>query len=175
MKMIEPDIDHIREIFHYDPISGFLYWNYDRSSNAKKGSRAGSLTNSGYREVRVGNKQVLAHRVIWGIVYGEYPKEEIDHIDGNKDNNSLLNLRSVTKSQNQRNAGIRSDNKTGVSGVRWHAFHKKWAAQIKVDGKNLHLGYFEEFDKAVLARREAEIIHEYHPNHGKRKSYRRQP
>ena len=66
MQMIEPDINHIRDLFSYDPISGFLYWNRDRSSNAKKVSRAGSLTNSGYREVRVGNKQVLAHRVTGG-------------------------------------------------------------------------------------------------------------
>jgi hypothetical protein len=105
--------------------------------------------------------------VIWKLVYGTEP-EFIDHIDGNRANNRLQNLRSVTKSENGRNTKIRADNTSGAHGVFWDRDLGKWRSRVKVDGRDVYLGAFEKLDDAIASRRAAEPKHGYHPNHGRR-------
>jgi len=96
--------------------------------------------------------------------YGEIPKGfEIDHINGVRDDNRLCNLRLVTHAENNRNKKPQSNNSTGVSGVRMDTNKKKWHAAIQVDGIKYHIGYFDDFNAACEARRNAEISIGYHP------------
>lgn len=82
----------------------------------------------------------------------------VDHIHGNKtrNDNRKSNLRIVTDSQNMMNRCVHKNNKTGVAGVRWHKYHNKWVAVISANKKRIHLGYYDNFEDAVKARKEAE-------------------
>nr|WP_175479900.1 HNH endonuclease signature motif containing protein [Paracoccus homiensis] len=108
-----------------------------------------------------------AHRVAWAVIHGRWPNGEIDHINGDRSDNRLANLREVTKRENHRNMAIRSDNTSGVTGVYWAREKGKWAAYIKAD-KMVALGRYDTFAEAVAARRAAEKVLGYHPNHGRR-------
>jgi len=105
----------------------------------------------------------MAHRVAWALHYGEWPKHEIDHINGNKRDNRIQNLRDVPHLLNQRNRGLRADNTSGADGVSWM---KAGFWRVTVAGK--YLGIFKDFEAAVAARKSAEQAHGYHVNHGRR-------
>lgn len=92
-----------------------------------------------------------------------------DHIDGDTLNNRKSNLRDATYQDNNRNASLRKDNKSGCPGVSFHKGSQKWMARIKIDGKDKHLGYFDGVNNAISARREANKKYGYHKNHGKLK------
>lgn len=92
----------------------------------------------------------------------------LDHIDGNTINNYLHNLRLVTQSQNLKNRKLDRRNKSGVHGVYFHKSTKKWRAYININGKNTHLGLFDNIDDAKKARKSAEQESDYHSNHGRR-------
>lgn len=123
------------------------------------GKIAGKTNAEGYRQVRVGHKTYSEHRIAWLLTYGylpKFPEFEIDHINGNRSDNRISNLRVVTRSQNQRNAGIPVTNKSGVRGVFWDKVNKKWKASIRNGIKPIHLGSFSTRDEACHARKEAE-------------------
>jgi len=99
------------------------------------------------------------------MVYGQWPTEDIDHIDGNRANNRVENLRAVSRSVNMRNAYRRKDNKSGFVGVHKNRVGS-WVAQIAVDGRVIHLGFFRAQGDAVAARKAAEIEHGFSVRHG---------
>lgn len=125
---------------------------------------------TGYLCGAVNGRTYRAHRLIWAIAHGSWPDKHIDHINGTKTDNRLLNLRVVTASQNLRNAKMPSTNASGAVGVTWYKAKSKWHASIYGDGGKVHLGYFEKFEDAVTARRIAEVEHGYHSNHGREES-----
>ncbi len=135
-----------------------------RGARAMPGRIAGSPNMDGYLRVKINNVLFRVHRVIWLIAYGEWPKGQIDHINGIRDDNRIENLRDVTVQGNQRNQHIRTDNSSGVPGVRLE--NGKWRVRIKIDGKYISVGRFQDFDSAVAARKDAEAIYGFHPNHG---------
>ena len=97
---------------------------------------------------------------------GEFPKEDMDHIDHIKTNNKWSNLREVSNQENHKNLKKNVNNKSGVSGVWWDAQRTKWIAHITVARKKIHLGVFKTKEGAVKARKEAEIKYGFHENHG---------
>lgn len=109
------------------------------------------LTNDGYVSTHIGRKQVLFHRFIM-----RDEAEAIDHVNHKLFDNRKLNLRAVTKQQNGMNASLSKNNTSGVTGVTWHKRDERWQARIKVDYKYIHLGYFDSFEDAVRARKQAE-------------------
>lgn len=88
------------EFLKYDPETGTLIWIMDVSSRARKEKVAGGLSSSGYLQIRFKNKRYLTHRVAWYLHYGVWPTGQIDHINGIKTDNKIINLRDVTQSQN---------------------------------------------------------------------------
>ena len=100
------------------------------------------------------------HRVVWKLHHGVDPKMDVHHLDGDKSNNRIANLRLATTQQRSfaRKVGVTST--SGVKGVAWHCRMRKWQAYIYIDGRRFHLGTFDHFDHAVKARTQAEI--EYH-------------
>lgn len=174
------DPEYLRECLAYDKASGELTWlsrprehfatePASRIWNTKfAGSKALTATHgSGYRHGTINNRRYLAHRVIWSIVYGEWPTEDIDHINGNRADNRIENLRAVSRAENLRNMKLYNNNTTGVMGVYWHKNTGKWRSLIKVNGKSIHLGLFESIEDAAAARAEAEKKYDFHPNHGR--------
>lgn len=148
-------LDELRSILDYDPISGNLYWRVTASSHAKKGSIAGALSGDGYRYVTWKKFRYRAHRMAWALYMREWPTDEIDHINGDKLDNRIKNLRVVTAQQNQMNRGPTSRNTTGFKGVTWDSRLKKFSASIRANGKRQHLGYFNEAMRAGAAYLEA--------------------
>jgi len=149
--------------FRYDIDTGKLYWkNKPQRSPIRIGNEVGSIDSQGYRTVRLMTKRYKAHRVVWHMHHGKWPNQ-IDHINGNRDDNCIENLRSVTIRENALNQAIPQNNTTGISGVCWATTAGKWIVHIH----QVHLGYFTDFFEACCARKSAEYRLNYHPNHGR--------
>jgi len=157
----------LKELLSYDSETGLFKWIVNRNHLAKTGDIAGSIKVTGYREMDVNGERHQAHRLAWLYVYGKFPKEELDHINHNRSDNRLCNLREVTHADNCRNRAKQSNNKSGINGVWWHKATKRWQASIGVDGYKLCLGFFSDKNEAKRARERAEKEYEYHHNHGK--------
>lgn len=175
--MKDLDQKRIRELFTYDGKTGELRWQprpladfpsacaWKIWNKRYAGSIAGYILNTGHRIVTIGRgRAVLAHRIAWMYTYGEWPNVT-DHINGIRDDNRLINLRSVTQAENARNQARSKTNKSGVTGVRW--FCSKWYARISFNGKEEHLGLFDNKEEAIAARKAAEARLGFHPNHGR--------
>lgn len=165
-------------LLRYSPFTGALHWKArpanmfpDAASAARwNGRYAGTpaLTAknaSGYLTGIVLGRHVKAHSVAFAIAHGRWPRE-IDHINGDKEDNRLVNLREVTRQENSKNRSMRSDNRTGIVGIS--ARHGKWLTRIQADGRSICLGTFDKFEDAVAARKAAEARYGYHANHGRR-------
>lgn len=140
------------------------------NSRAPVGAEAGSSKGTRYRKLRFKGKFYQCHRIIWDMLNPDDPLTEvdqIDHIDHNRLNNRIENLRKVSCAVNSHNLSKPVNNSSGVIGVHWYRPYGKWQAQISVKNSRLHLGYFENFGEAVAARKAAEVKYGFHKNHGK--------
>lgn len=149
-----PPVAEIKDNLEYNPDTGVVSWKL----GAFKGKPAGSLS-EGYVRIRFKRKQYRAHRIAWVLFYGEWPTQELDHIDGNRSNNAICNLREVTPTQNAQN----KHTKRGIPmGVSWHKRTKKWQARVMKDYKSIFLGYFDTVEEASAAYWEAKATHHPH-------------
>jgi hypothetical protein len=141
-------------------------WRICNAWNSKHaGSEAGYVSSEGYRCVTIFGYTYKAHRIIWKMMHGEEPLH-IDHINGDRQDNNFINLRSVSQAENNKNASIRSTNTSGVTGVSWVKSSEKWRVQIRNSGVDVTIGTYANFDEAVIARKAAEKALGYHDNHG---------
>jgi hypothetical protein len=147
-------IETINKLFEYK--NGFLYRKITRNSHAFAGEIAGTLHKNGYRYVSIDKKNYLEHRLIFALHYGFYP-DTVDHIDLNKSNNLIENLRQATHQQNCYNRPIRKDNKSGSAGICWNNQYKKWVVRITTNGKRLYLGKFINLDEAKKVVKTAKL------------------
>lgn len=168
---ITPDI--LRELVDYNSITGALIWR-ERSEqwfvsrdkcaawNMRYGHRPAFNTQhgKGYLVGSLFKKKLFAHRVAWAISHDEWPNH-IDHINHTRDDNRLVNLRSVTQAENNKNQTLHSTNTSGAAGVSWFKALGKWHARIWHDNKTIHLGYFPCKSAAMAARRDAEMKYGY--------------
>ncbi|WEL95505.1 HNH homing endonuclease [Xanthomonas phage vB_XooS_NR08] len=110
------------------------------------------------------DKRYKAHRIAWLLHTGQWPSQHLDHIDGARTNNRIDNLRECNKAENSQNKGKYKNCTSGVTGVHWHKRYKKWVAQIRVDGKLIHLGGFDTIEEAAQARAAAKArYHTFNP------------
>ncbi|WP_446719173.1 HNH endonuclease signature motif containing protein [Halocynthiibacter sp. C4] len=107
-----------------------------------------------------------AHRVIWAMFYGRWPAKDIDHINGDRTDNRISNLRHVSRAENARNSSRSSANTSGRTGVYKVKKSGKWNARIRVDGRFINLGFFKEFEAACAARAVAESKYGFSARHG---------
>lgn len=137
------------ELFSYDSSTGFL-----SRKRAIQGARAGVVGSSrygAYRSVHVDGRSYMVHRVIWLMVYGVWPSDLIDHINGNPNDNSLSNLRAATHSQNMQNAKRSKNNTSGFKGVSFIRKAGRYQATIQVDRRSYNLGHFLNPESAHAA------------------------
>lgn len=151
--------EKLRELLHYDPDTGKLTWKVRAANRVQIGDTAGSKNSQGYLQVTMQNRKLKAHRLVWLHVYGEWPKGQIDHINQDKTDNRLANLRDVTQKQNLQNKGKYQVNTSGHTGVHWHKRLGKWQSAIAHHRKIIHLGYFTNIEDAVAARKAAEKLY----------------
>lgn len=142
-------------LFKYDPETGTLTWKIDKVP-VKEDDVAGSVNGRGYRYVKIRPHSYRVCRIVWYLMTGEWPVGVIDHINGNKSDDRWVNLRECSQRQNMWNQKIHSHNTSGVPGVSFHKRNNSWRAYIISDGKQIHLGYFLEFEQAIKARKKAE-------------------
>lgn len=148
-KMVTREL--LMSLFNYDCTTG-IFTHTERRSGVVFGSVAGSLNADGYVHISVYKRKYPAHVLAWIYVYGIHPKDEIDHIDGVRNNNRISNLRAATRLQNQQYISkIQTNNKSGVRGVCWNKQKNKWMASISSKGKSIHIGYYQTLEQAHMA------------------------
>ena len=164
----------------YSPLSGDMYWKEkpptERDAtrwNARYAGRlCGTIDDKGYRRIlfRFDGTvfRIRAHRLAWFIVHGKFPDDEIDHINQNKLDKTIANLRDVQRIVNQRNGTRKGNNTSGVPGVTWHKQNKKWCAQANVLGIHYHIGSYAEISDAERAVKAFRSNHGFTENHGGR-------
>lgn len=167
----------IRQLFTYDAATGILTWNARPSADfATKsawrtwttrfaGRVAGCADGFGYIKLNVAGVKVQAHRAVWAYVYDFWP-EQVDHINHDRSDNRLANLREVGDAENRKNMGKSKRNSSGVSGVYWDRQLSRWRARIRVNGRTIHLGLFDNLEDAARARCTAKDQYGFHANHG---------
>lgn len=175
-------IETLRKLLRCEPEIGKLFWRerpvwmfsgkhcestcrgWNKRLAGKEAFTAPDARN--YLTGRIFNETFKAHRVIWALYYGEWPDHEVCHDDGDPANNRIDNLYDGTHEVNMKNVKKSKNNTSGMTGVYWDKQRDKWNPKIKVNGKSIHLGYFDTFEEAVAARKAAEIKYGFHPNHG---------
>lgn len=132
--------EQLKEFLDYNPETGVFRWKSALGNRIKIGDVAGTVHNDGYRCLQIAGKSYLTHRLAWLFVFGEWPKDQIDHINGDRSDNRISNLRDVTHRENTQNAHKHRNGH--LVGTTFHKHRKKWMAQIVNKGKRKHLGYF---------------------------------
>ena len=167
-----PPVEYLRKRLRYEPETGKLFWR-DCEDMPQSwltrwvGKEAFTAVNTdGYRFGLVRRNSLKGHRVIFALHYGEWPKGQIDHINGIREDNRIQNLRVVTNQENQHNSSMRLDNISGFTGVYWHKKSGKWAVQINICGRKKYIGLFTEIEAAAEARAKASRQHGYTDRHG---------
>jgi hypothetical protein len=165
-----PPAADLCRLLDYDAETGVLTWKPRGVSGWDKrwaGKPAFNCHWNGYRVgVLLGRRSIGAHRVAFKLVHG-FDAPEIDHINGDRADNRIANLRSVTTTENRRNAARPRHNTSGCVGVHFKKDKQKWVAYISLADRYTHIGYFPTKEGAIAARKQAERDHGFHPNHGR--------
>lgn len=166
------DIEYIKSHISYDENTGKFYrikiLNDKPNMTWRIGSEIGNTTGNGYIEISIGEQKWSAHKLAWLLCNGYYP-DMLDHINGDKQDNRLCNLRLSNNLDNMRNRGKNKNNSSGYNGV--YNSGKRYRARIKVKGKLINLGTFDTIEEAVEARRNANIVYNFSDEHGERESW----
>lgn len=142
------NIDDVKKVIDYDPITGIFTWKEYRNQLATPGKVAGCVNSKGYLEITILGKRVKAHRLAWFYVYKEWPENHIDHINRIKTDNSINNLRIASISQNLANKALTKTNTSGLKGAFYNKRMKKWHSSYSFNNKRYHLGYFNSAEDA---------------------------
>lgn len=143
------DATTLRSVLDYNPITGVFVWKVRSSARTYPGDVAGCSDKEGYRQITYRRRTYFAHRLAWLYVYGEWPKAKTDHINGDKADNRIDNLRDVTQSQNMQNQyRAMKNSRTGFLGVRTGKRGNRFAAVININGKQQRLGWFSSPEEA---------------------------
>lgn len=169
-KRILPTPEELRQLLRYEPETGKLYWKprpaemfsserLSKSWNSRYAEKeAFTAPLNGYKQGMVFYMALYAHRVAWAVYHGEWPEDQIDHINCQRSDNRIENLRKASNSENSRNTLISSNNTSGIKGVSM-ARSGKWVAKIHHDGKSKHLGTFDTQGEAAIAYKDAANQH----------------
>lgn len=169
-------------LLRYDPQTGKLYWRERprhlfktdqswRSWNTRYADTEAftARDNNGYLRGAIFGTGFKAHRVAWAVFYGGWPEHGIDHINGDRADNRIANLRDVPQSENVKNLSRASHNTSGITGVHWCNTWNRWIAKIKINGKTKTLGQFKNREDAIAARAKANERFGFTARHGQEK------
>lgn len=144
--------DRLKEVLDYDPLTGVFRWKVDAGKKKiKAGSVAGGNRRDGYLRISIDGARYYGHRLAWFWMVGSWPDPECDHRDLDVSNNRWENLRLATSTQNKGNSGLRSDNTSGLKGLRWEVDRGRWLVRISIEGRMKNLGRYEDKGAAAAA------------------------
>ena len=149
--------EYLREILSYDPETGEFKWAVRRKGTRGLGSTAGVTLSNGYRQIMIDGNHYLEHRLAYMWMTGDFPSQDIDHINRDRADNRWFNLRVVNKSENMFNRRLDKRNKFGYTGVSWDASRGKWKANIQAYRKPEFLGFFDSVESASSAYQAAKL------------------
>lgn len=137
------------------------------SGNAKIGMMDDSIAATGYRRISILGKRYLSHRLVWLYITGSFPNGVIDHIDGDKLNNRIHNLRDVSRLENNKNKKMSKYNTTGHNGVSVDKKSGRYVSYTTVNNRYKFLGHSDTLDEAIEKRAKSNIELNFHKNHGR--------
>lgn len=157
--------DRLRSIIDYDPDTGVFRWLWDDAKPARINSRdtkkaAGSIGVDGRRAIKISGTRYYCSRLAWLYMFGVWPTDQIDHINCDKSDDRIANLRECSGAQNHLNVGLTVRNRSGYKGVHWNGRYQKWEAAIRINGVRHYLGRYDAAEDA--ARRYAAAAVKYH-------------
>jgi hypothetical protein len=155
--------EYLKTILNYDPATGAFTWIIRKRGISKK--EAGSISGRGYKTLMINKYNYTASRLAWIMHYGVQPDGQVDHINHDRSDNKIENLRVVTNQQNQMNRRY-TGNSSGVIGVCLVKKDGRWKSHIKVDGRLINLGEYKDIEEAISIRLCAEDHYGFHRNHG---------
>lgn len=158
--MRDLDLKSLYEWLHYDANTGLFTWKTERGGR-KIGEIAGNTHHSGYRRIRINDREYRAHRLAWFYVYGEWPNDAVDHINRKRDDNRIANLREATRNENLQNKRPYKRKHAGLPGTSLIAGSTRWRAYIQTDGITKNLGCYATTEEAHAAYLSAKKLH--HP------------
>lgn len=179
-----PTPDELRQLLRYEPETGKLFWrtrtpymftdgnqtaahSCGRWNSRWAGKEVGTTNSHGYKTVVILHGRTSAHRIAWAMCNGRWPSQQLDHINGVRDDNRIINLREVSNMENARNTKRHKNNNSGRTGVFYVESRGIWNAYINVNWRKRSLGNFKTFEQACAAREQAEIEMGFHENHGR--------
>jgi len=158
---------YLKEVLHYAPDTGVFTWLVKRNSRGggvQPGTIAKNVSVHGYARIGIAKELFTAHRLAWFYVYGNWPKHQIDHINRDRLDNRIANLREATDAQSRQNTSLSKSNTSGVKGVTWDKTSQKWFAKINCNYKQIPLGRFVDIKDATNAYAEAKKrLHTFSP------------
>ena len=158
--------EELKELLDYNSETGVFTWKVSPARQVFSGDIAGTKRKDGYIQIKVKNELILSHRLAWIYMYGYLPKY-IDHINGQRDDNRIINIREVSNQQNSLNSKISKNNTSGIKGVYWDKSRNKWTVRLSIDGKCKFFKRFNDLDLAKLVIEEVRIkYHGKYANHG---------
>lgn len=156
--MKDIDIDKMRLTLDYDPETGIFKRKIPCSGRKGKiGDVCGVVCSEGYVKISFAGVKYYAHRLALAYVNGVMPPDQVDHINGIRDDNRISNLREATGSQNGMNKPVQKNNTSGFKGVSWNKDRGKWAASVHINKRKIHLGLFDSLESAANAAASARI------------------
>ena len=163
-----PKQEELKTIFAYDKRKGVLVRKVNTSSIGRLGTCGHLDRTDGYRKIYVAGIRYKMHRLIYKFFNGDFDESlHVDHINGDRSDNRIKNLRIVMCEENTRNRKLSTKNTSGYMGVSYVKKCGKWKASVGYNGKDIHLGFFDKIEDAIKARKEADRKYGFHKNHGR--------
>ena len=141
----------LQQLYHYDPETGHFTRKFETVLN-KAGTQSGFIRKDGYIQIEIDKRHYLGHRLAWLYMTGEWPKNEIDHINRIKHDNRYCNLRDVRRYINSLNKNIPKNNTSGHTGIKWEKKSNKWQVKFQMDNKIYNLGSFYDLEIALQVK-----------------------